>query len=124
MTPSLQKPVGSVFMPVQAQRDVVRAAEAEALMQAGDPVGAACLWGKMAAANPPFEDIALRLVDCGSPDALHILLSTKLDALPSSDRAQVCPHTIRMQCTLLPGENNVALDVTSRDMLMVSAARR
>ena len=58
-------------------------------MASGDPVGAARLWGKMTAAHPPFEDIALRLVDSGSPDALHILLSTKLDALPSSDRAQV-----------------------------------
>ena len=73
----------------QAQRDTVRAAEAEALMATGDPVGAARLWGKMTLAHPPFEDVALRLVDSGSPDALHTLLSTKLDALPPSDRAQV-----------------------------------
>ena len=67
----------------------MRAAEAEALMAEGDSVGAARLWGKMASAHPPFEDIALRLVDSGSPDALHTLLATRLDALPPGDRAQV-----------------------------------
>ena len=75
---------------MQGQRDAVRGAEAEALMGAGDPVGAARLWGRVTAAHPPFEDIALRLADSGSPDALHTLLSTKLEALPSQDRAQVC----------------------------------
>ena len=67
----------------------MRGAEAESLMAAGDPVGAARLWGRMTGPHPPFEDVALRLVDSGSPDALHTLLATKLDALPSSDRAQV-----------------------------------
>ncbi|KAK9789373.1 hypothetical protein WJX73_010275 [Symbiochloris irregularis] len=72
----------------QVQRDRVRSAEAEALMEAGDCVGAAGLWGRMTGGQPPFEEVALRLVDSGTPDALHTLLLTKLQSLPQQDRAQ------------------------------------
>lgn len=69
-------------------------------MAEGDPVGAARLWGKMTSSHPPFEDVALRLVDSGSPDALHTLLATRLDALPPSDRAQVGESaTVLSGCT-------------------------
>ena len=50
---------------VQGHRDAVRVAEAEALMAAGDTVKAARLFGSIMTPHPPFEDIALRLVDAG-----------------------------------------------------------
>lgn len=52
---------------VQVQRDTVQAAEAEALMAKGDAVGAARLFGCIMTPHPPFEDVALRLVDSGVP---------------------------------------------------------
>ena len=50
---------------VQGHRDAVRVAEAESLMAAGNTVKAARLFGSIMTPHPPFEDIALRLVDAG-----------------------------------------------------------
>lgn len=43
----------------------------------------------MTAADPSFEEVALRLVEAGSPDALQTFLLTKLHTLGPADKAQV-----------------------------------
>ena len=50
---------------MQGQRDAVRVAEAESLMARGEAVQAARLFGSIMTPHPPFEDVALRLVDTG-----------------------------------------------------------
>ena len=69
---------------VQAQRDAVQAAEAEALMAKGDPVGAARLFGCIMTPHPPFEDIALRLVDTGTSLCIQGMTATNNGHCPAS----------------------------------------
>lgn len=42
------------------------------------PLAAAGQWGRVVGGRPPFEEIALQLVDAGDPDALAMFLKTKL----------------------------------------------
>ena len=50
---------------------------------------AATSWGRVLAPNPSFEELALKFVGVGSPDALQTYLLTKLDTLAPADKAQV-----------------------------------
>ena len=50
---------------------------------------AASSWGKVMAAKPSFEELALKFVGIGLPDALQTYLLTKLDVLAPADKAQV-----------------------------------
>jgi hypothetical protein len=47
------------------------------------------LWSQLTAAAPSFEEVALRLVEAGSPEALQAFLLTKLHTLGPADKAQV-----------------------------------
>ncbi len=69
--------------------------EAELAFHEGRFSAAATSWGKVMAPNPSFEELALKFVGVGSPDALQTYLLTKLDTLAPADKAQVrtsLPH--------------------------------
>jgi hypothetical protein len=71
------------------QRNAVRLAAAASAYRRGDYLSAAGHWGRVSAAEPRFEDLALRLVDAGDAEALAAFLAARLDTLsPSEDRAQ------------------------------------
>ncbi|KAK9814445.1 hypothetical protein WJX72_006013 [[Myrmecia] bisecta] len=72
----------------QAQRDTVNIAEAEAAFSAGRLRDAARLYGKVTAALPSFEEVALKFVEVGGTEALQVFLQTKLDTLGHEDKAQ------------------------------------
>ena len=74
---------------LQAQRDAVNDMEAEMAFIEGRFLAAATFWGKVMAPNPSFEELALKFVGSGSPDALQTYLLTKLDTLAPADKAQV-----------------------------------
>lgn len=57
--------------------------------QEGRYLAAATSWGKVTASQPSFEELALKFVGAGSPDALQTYLLTKLDTLAPADKAQV-----------------------------------
>lgn len=63
--------------------------EAELAFKEGRFSAAATSWGKVLAPNPSFEELALKFVGVGSPDALQTYLLTKLDTLAPADKAQV-----------------------------------
>lgn len=71
-----------------AQRDIVHSARAEAAMTSRDYMTAAEHFAKVVGGQPPFEDIALRLIEAESPNALMLFLSTRLSCLSKADRAQ------------------------------------
>lgn len=73
---------------MQAQRDQVTIAEAEAKFAAGEHEAAARLWGRIAGGGPSFEETALRFVDVGATSALQAFLLARLKALGPDDRAQ------------------------------------
>ena len=74
---------------IQAERDTVNSAEAEACFGDGNYVAAAKLLGKVTAAVPAFEEVVLRFVEVNSPPALQAFLQTKMDSLGQEDKAQV-----------------------------------
>ncbi|KAG2496729.1 hypothetical protein HYH03_005142 [Edaphochlamys debaryana] len=67
-----------------AQRDEVHRARAEAAAAAGDFRTAAVHFAKITDGRPPFEDVALRLSDCGDPAALQTFLATRLSTLAAA----------------------------------------
>ena len=77
---------------LQSQRDEVNHAEATAAFEEGSFSAAARSWGKVTAAPPSFEEVALKFVESGQPDALQAYLMTKLDTLAPADKAQVSPE--------------------------------
>ncbi|KAF5834626.1 Pep3/Vps18/deep orange family-domain-containing protein [Dunaliella salina] len=75
-----------------AQRDEVHNTTAETMFCSGNFDEAARHWAKLSGANPPFEEIALRLVSAEAPRAIRVYLATKLALLKAntaraSDRA-------------------------------------
>lgn len=74
------------------QRDAVNNAEAELAFKETRYLAAASSWGKVMASKPSFEELALKFVGVGSPDALQRYLLTKLDTLAPADKAQVGHH--------------------------------
>lgn len=76
---------------MQSQRDEVNHAEATSAFEEGSFSAAARSWGRVTAAPPSFEEVALKFVEMGLPDALQTYLLTKLDTLAPADKAQVPP---------------------------------
>jgi hypothetical protein len=72
----------------QAQRDAVSVAEADAAFEGGDLLRAAGLYGRVASAQPSFEEVALKFVEAGMPQALQAFLLARLRSLGSEDKAQ------------------------------------
>lgn len=71
-----------------AQRNSVYLAEAASLFEEGDYVAAAALYGKVTSSSPSFEEVALRLMETGEPEAVAAFLQTRLDTLGRDDKAQ------------------------------------
>lgn len=71
-----------------AQRNSVYLAEAASLFEEGDYVAAAALYGKVTSSSPSFEEVALRLMETGEPEAVAAFLQTRLDTLGREDKAQ------------------------------------
>ena len=88
---------------IQVQRDAVHHAEAEIEFKEGRLQKAAELWGQVTTTPPPFEEIALRFVEAQAPDALFTFLQARLEALSSSEKAQVYTSShyplLSCQCT-------------------------
>ena len=80
------------WISVQAQRDQVSLAEADAAFDNGEFKAAAALYGRIAKGPPSFEEVALKLVEAGASDALQTFLQTRLENLSSDDKVQVGPH--------------------------------
>ena len=74
---------------MQVQRDAVRVAEAEALMASGEATKAARLFGSIMTPHPPFEDVALRLVDTGM--VFHVI-GTMQEGAPGPMQATCSPE--------------------------------
>lgn len=68
---------------------MVNVSRAEAAFGAGRFVEAARVYGQVAASTPSFEELALKFVDAGVPEALQEFLKAKLEALGPEDKAQV-----------------------------------
>ncbi len=68
---------------------MVARAEADVAFQGGRHVQAARLWGRIRAAEPSFEEIALRFVGVGATEALQAFLMARLQVLGPDDKAQV-----------------------------------
>jgi hypothetical protein len=66
-----------------SQRDVVYQSMGADAAAAGDFKAAGAHYGRIVGGKPPFEELALLLVEAGDPEALQIFLNTKL---------QVCAH--------------------------------
>lgn len=64
-------------------------AEAEVAFESGRHMHAARLWGRMRAAEPSFEETALRFVGVGATEALQAFLMARLQVLGPDDKAQV-----------------------------------
>ncbi|KAF8061305.1 VPS18 [Scenedesmus sp. PABB004] len=71
-----------------AQRDAVYRAMGDAAAAAGDWAAAGARYGRIVGGAPPFEELALTLVESGAPDALTAFLTTKLQVLAPGDKAQ------------------------------------
>ncbi|KAL4423908.1 hypothetical protein ABPG75_001209 [Micractinium tetrahymenae] len=71
-----------------AQRNSIYLAEAASLFEEGDYVAAAALYGKVTSSSPSFEEVALRLMETGEPEAVAAFLQTRLDTLGRDDKAQ------------------------------------
>ncbi|KXZ53918.1 hypothetical protein GPECTOR_6g836 [Gonium pectorale] len=80
-----------VYLEMQPQRDEVHRARAEAAAAAGDFRTAAVHWAKVSDGRPPFEDVALRLADCGDASALPAFLSTRLATIASPVQHHTTP---------------------------------
>jgi hypothetical protein len=61
-----------------AQRDVVYQSMGADAAAAGDFKAAGAHYGHIVGGKPPFEELALLLVEAGDPEALQIFLNTKL----------------------------------------------
>lgn len=70
------------------QRDVVYQAMGADAAAAGDWKAAGAHYGRIVSGKPPFEEVALLLVESGEPEALQVFLQTKLQVLGPSDKAQ------------------------------------
>lgn len=91
------------------QRNKVYLLEADALLADGKTCEAAALYGKVTSATPPFEDLALRMMDTGDPDALRCFLVARLGTLGPDDRAQATMVATWLLELLLDRANRAAL---------------
>jgi hypothetical protein len=92
-----------------AQRNAVYLAEADSLLADGHTVAAAERYGKVTAAFPAFEDLALRLMESNDPIALRSFLITRLGTLGPDDKAQATMVAIWLLELLLDSANRAAL---------------
>ncbi|PSC73297.1 vacuolar sorting-associated 18-like protein [Micractinium conductrix] len=97
-----------------AQRNTVYLAEAAALFEEGQYVQSAALYGKVTSSVPSFEDVALRFMETGDPDAVAAFLQSRLDTLGRDDKAQAT-----MVATWL---TELLLDQLNRALLQPDAA--
>lgn len=74
------------------------------------PLAAAGQWGHVVGGRPPFEEIALKLVEAGDPDALAVFLKTKLQVLGRNDKAQSTLVASWLAELLLDAANRSALE--------------
>jgi vacuolar protein sorting-associated protein 18 len=92
-----------------AQRNAVYLAEADSLLADGHAVAAAERYGKVTAAYPAFEDLALRLMEAADPIALRSFLVTRLGTLGPDDKAQATMVATWLLELLLDSANRAAL---------------
>ena len=59
-------------------------------MLAFPPPPGVSAWRQVTAASPSFEEVALRLMETGEPEAVAAFLQARLDTLGKEDKAQVC----------------------------------
>eukprot|EP00882_Tetradesmus_deserticola_P021379 GHRQ01023150.1.p1 GENE.GHRQ01023150.1~~GHRQ01023150.1.p1 ORF type:complete len:206 (+),score=125.47 GHRQ01023150.1:766-1383(+) len=71
-----------------AQRDIAYQSMGADAAAAGDFKAAGAHYGRIVGGKPPFEELALLLVEAGDPAALQIFLNTKLQVLGPNDKAQ------------------------------------
>lgn len=64
-----------------SQRDTVYQSMGADAAAAGDFKAAGAHYGRIVGGKPPFEELALVLVESGDPEALQIFLQTKLQVL-------------------------------------------
>ena len=91
------------------QRNSVYLAEADSLLADGRTVEAAERYGRVTAATPPFEDLALKLMETGHPEALRSFLFARLGTLGVDDRAQSTMVATWLLELLLDAANRAAL---------------
>ncbi|KAL4539605.1 hypothetical protein Ndes2437B_g02032 [Nannochloris sp. 'desiccata'] len=92
-----------------AQRNAVYLAEADSLLADGHTVDAAERYGKVTAAYPAFEDLALRLMEANDPIALRSFLIARLGTLGPDDKAQATMVATWLLELLLDSANRAAL---------------
>ncbi|WIA14238.1 hypothetical protein OEZ85_002776 [Tetradesmus obliquus] len=92
-----------------AQRDIVYQSMGADAAAAGDFKAAGAHYGRIVGGKPPFEELALLLVEAGDPEALQIFLNTKLQVLGPNDKAQAT-----MVAAWL---TELLLDTINRDLL-------
>ena len=97
------------FCRTAAQRNAVYLAEADSLLAEGHAVAAAERYGKVTAATPAFEDLALRLMEATDPHALRAFLLARLGTLGNDDRAQATMVATWLLELLLDVANRAAL---------------
>ena len=97
------------FCRTAVQRNAVYLAEAEALLAENRPVEAAERYGKVTASVPPFEDLALKLMETGNPAALTAFLFARLSTLGPDDLAQATMVATWLLELLLDAANRAAL---------------
>jgi hypothetical protein len=91
------------------QRNAVYLAQADVALGEGRAAEAAALYGKLTSAEPPFEELALRLMRCGEPAALRAFLGARLGTLGRDDRAQATMVATWLLELLLDEANRAAL---------------
>lgn len=81
-----------------AQRDIVYQNMGADAAAAGDFKAAGAHYGRIVGGKPPFEELALLLVEAGDPEALQVFLNTKL---------QVCEFAVVVGCTRVSGAHKL-----------------
>lgn len=105
-----------------AQRNSVYLVEAASLFEEGEYVQAAALYGKVTSATPSFEEVALRLMETGEPEAIAALLQTRLDTLGREDKAQATMAATWLTELLLDTLNRALLQQGGGDELPSSSS--
>jgi vacuolar protein sorting-associated protein 18 len=91
------------------QRNSVYLAEADASLAEGRAVEAGKLYGRVTASEPPFEELVLRLMGYGDPEALLAFLRARLGTLGVEDRPQATMVATWLIELLLDRANRAAL---------------
>jgi hypothetical protein len=81
-----------------AQRDTVYQAMGADAAAVGDFKAAGAHYGRIVGGRPPFEELALLLVESGDPEALQVFLSTKLQVCRASLPPAPAPAAAAVWC--------------------------